>query len=128
MYLQLYVINGIGLICKLSQFIHHLNEFSLLSLHFNGRICYSRLQALRVLKDVLKEPSKALILQPMMTRIPTTTAFGNACLRSLPTRMSGAQGCRGRARKARTWGHLRRLLGGRGSTDSVVVAPFCTFF
>ena len=106
MYLQLYVVNGIGLICKLFQFIRPLNAFSLFFLFFDGWVHYRIPKALQVPKDALKESSKALILQPMMTTTLAMTIFENACLRSLRTGMSGAQGRRGRARRARTWGHL----------------------
>ena len=106
MYLQLYVVDGTGVICRLSQFIRPLNAFLLLFLFFDGWIHCKRPTALRVSKDVLKEPSKALIHQSMMTTTSAMTAFRIACLRSLRTRMSGAKGCRGRARRARTWRRL----------------------
>ena len=106
MYLQLYGVNEIGLICGLSKFIRPLNSFSLLFLFFDGWIHCRRPKVLRVSKDVLKESSKVLILWPMMTTSPAMTAFGNTCLKSLRTWMSGAQGCRGKDRRARTWGRL----------------------
>ena len=102
MYLQLFAVNGIGLICGLSQFIHPLNAFSFHFLLLDGRIHCRGPKELRVLKDFLRELSKALNLRLMRTSTPATKAFGSACLRLLRTGMLGAQGRRGRAKRART--------------------------
>ena len=106
MYLQLFAINGIGLICRLSQVICPLNAFSLLFLLFDGRIHCRGPKALRVLKDVLKELFKALILRLMRTLTPAPIAFGRACLRLLRTGMLGSQDRKRRARRAKDVGVL----------------------